>query len=121
MSTTPAPDGWAFPEEWSAEALEMAAEVLAQRADLSGAEVALLENAGWLLTQASIAFDVAKRHAFESTTDRGAITLHPGLAEARQARLAANAALHKLVPHDSGAAAGTIAGASLARRRWSPR
>lgn len=106
-----------LPAHWSDAAREAAEEVLATREDLSGADVAALEQAAELVTLADAMTAVAATAGYVSRSDAGAETTHRAVTEARLARTSAAAIFARLVG-DNSATSRSAAGRSLARKRW---
>lgn len=106
-----------LPNHWSEAAREAADEILAARPDLSGADVAALEQAAELVTLADRLGEVAAAAGYVSRSDAGAETTHRAVTEARLARAQAAAIFARLA--DTGASTDrSSAGRALARKRW---
>lgn len=117
MTTTATASAFDFPDHWSPAAREAVEEVLDARPDLSGADVASLEQAAELVTLADALAAVARAAGYVSTGDAGQQTTHRAVTEARQARAQAAAIFGRL--GDSTASTDrSAAGRALARKRW---
>lgn len=114
MTATP----FHFPDHWSDAAREAAQEILDARPNLSGADVAALEQAAELVTLADRLGEVAAAAGYVSRSDAGAETTHRAVTEARLARTSAAAIFARLVD-DNTAVSRSAAGSALARKRWS--
>lgn len=87
-----------LPAEWSPGARDLVGEVLDERPDLAGADLASLWQVGALITSAEALEAVARDAGYVSTGSTGQIVTHPAAVEARLARTAAAGILAKLSP-----------------------
>jgi hypothetical protein len=117
-TTTPAPDEWALPADWTDSARDLFHEVLEQRPDLAGAELGSLEQACALTSAAERLEAVALAAGMFAKGSTGQIVVHPAVVEARLARTAAAAILGRLVPATTGAKTSSQRAREAARARW---
>jgi hypothetical protein len=116
--TTPR-DAWELPTGWTTAARDLFFEVLEQRPDLAGAEVASLEQAAALTSSADRLETVALAAGMVSTGSTGQAVVHPAVVEARMARTAAAAILARLVLPIVGTKTPSQRGREAANARWS--
>lgn len=101
MTTEAAPAAlaeWDLPDHWTPSVRDLFAEVLDERPDLSGADLASLEQACELATAADALGEVARAAGYVTTGSTGQVVAHPAQVEARLARTAAAAVLARLAP-----------------------
>lgn len=91
-------DEFALPEHWPPAVRDLFEEVLNESPDLSGAALGTLYEACHLMTAAEALDDVARAAGYVSTGAAGHVVTHPATVEARLARTAAAAILHRLRP-----------------------
>lgn len=87
-----------LPADWSAGACDLVGEVLDERADLAGADLAALWQVGSLVTAADALDAVARAAGYVSTGSTGQTITHPAAVESRLARTAAAGILARLSP-----------------------
>ncbi|MGN6446299.1 P27 family phage terminase small subunit [Amnibacterium sp.] len=101
MTDTEAPfdiDDWAIPDHWTDSARDLFAEVLTENPNLSGADLAALEQVCELASSAEALAAVARAAGYVSTGSTGQTVVHPAQIEARLARTAAATILARLAP-----------------------
>ncbi|WP_225753975.1 hypothetical protein [Actinotalea sp. Marseille-Q4924] len=112
-------DGWSLPKDWTQGACDVFAEVLTQRPDLAGSDLASLEHASALTSAAERLDAVALAAGMVSTGSTGQTVVHPAAVEARLARTAAAQILARLAPPSpSHRQTASERGRAAARARW---
>lgn len=86
---TDTPGDLEVPDHWTRDAVDLWETVVEERADLSGEDVAALAHACELTSTADRLDEVARAADYVATGSQGQETLHPAVAESRQARTAA--------------------------------
>ncbi|WP_159619879.1 hypothetical protein [Arthrobacter zhaoguopingii] len=116
---TEAPPDWDIPEDWTAGARDAFLNVVEQRPDLSGAELAGLEQAAALISIAEKLDEAAQGAGLLVLGSTKQLVVNPGVIEARLARTSAASILARLVPVSAGAKTNSQRGREAARARYS--